>query len=82
MTREDIISMAREAGLTGLMEGGLVEYFERFAALVAAAEREACISEVRVYNGIHFFDAAQIVEAIRARREHVVEAIRARGEHE
>ena len=45
MTREDIISMAREAGLTGLMEGGLVEYFERFAALVAAAEREACASK-------------------------------------
>ena len=31
------------------------------------AEREACISEVRAYSGIHFFDAAQIVEAIRAR---------------
>ena len=42
MNREDVIRMAREAGLTGLMEGGLVEYFERFAALVAAAENEAC----------------------------------------
>lgn len=47
MNREDVIRMAREAGLTGLMEGGLIEYFERFAALVAAlvaaAEREACV---------------------------------------
>jgi hypothetical protein len=39
MNREDIIRMAREAGLTGLMEGGLIEYLERFAALVAAAEK-------------------------------------------
>ena len=42
MSREDIISMAREAS------GGTVwwpvnsEILERFAALVAAAEREAC----------------------------------------
>jgi hypothetical protein len=46
MTRDDIIKMAREAGLTGLMEGGLIDYFERFAALVAAAEREACATLV------------------------------------
>ena len=42
MTREDIIRMAREAGLTGLREAGVLGNFERFAALVAAAEREAC----------------------------------------
>lgn len=46
MNREDVIRMAREAGLTGLMEGGLIDYFERFAALVAAAEREACATLV------------------------------------
>ena len=39
----------------------------RFAALVASAEREACIGEVLAYSGIHFFDAAQIAAAIRAR---------------
>ena len=40
MTRDDIIRMAREAGLPSseLYHGNL----ERFAALVAAAEREAC----------------------------------------
>ena len=40
MTREDIIKLAREAGLVGgpVYARGL----ERFAALVAAAEREAC----------------------------------------
>lgn len=42
MNREDVIRMARGAGLSGLMEGGLIDYFERFAALVAAAENEAC----------------------------------------
>ena len=42
MTREEIIRLAREAGLTGLMETGLIDYLERFAALVAAAEREEC----------------------------------------
>jgi hypothetical protein len=36
MTRDDIIRMAREAGLSGLKEGGLMENFERFANLVAA----------------------------------------------
>jgi len=46
MNRDDIIKMAREAGLSGLMEGGLIDYFERFAALVAAAEREACAKVV------------------------------------
>jgi hypothetical protein len=44
MTREEIIRLAEQAGLTGLMETGtwLIEYLERFAALVAAAERERC----------------------------------------
>jgi hypothetical protein len=47
MTRDDIIKLAREAG-SGLTETDLdnapwVESFlERFAALVATAEREAC----------------------------------------
>lgn len=64
MTRDEIISMAREAGIglrpldddycdqIGLERGticrvsdiGVVE-LERFAALVAAAEREACAKE-------------------------------------
>jgi hypothetical protein len=57
MNRDDIISMAREAGLRsavilhlyGGKEGALCDseieelaQIERFAALVAAAEREAC----------------------------------------
>ena len=40
MTRDDIIRMAREAGFDDFFTRDLA--LERFAALVAAAEREAC----------------------------------------
>lgn len=39
MTREEIIWLARQAGLTGLMEGGIIDSLERFAATVADVER-------------------------------------------
>ena len=43
MTREDIIRMAREAGkVRPGVEYMPLEVFERFAKLVAEAEREAC----------------------------------------
>ena len=43
MTRDDIIRMAREAGkVRPGVEYMPLEVFERFAKLVAAAEREAC----------------------------------------
>ena len=50
MAREDIIRMAREACKTtnwkpGLGNEHVVEFMERFAALVAAAEREAIMDE-------------------------------------
>jgi len=41
MNREDIIRMAREAGLDPDL-WNYTDAFERFAALVAVAEREAC----------------------------------------
>jgi hypothetical protein len=46
--KDDIIRMAREAGIDHWWESGnehrevLQQHLERFAALVAAAEREAC----------------------------------------
>ena len=39
MTTEEIIWLARQAGLTGLMEGGIIDSLERFAATVADVER-------------------------------------------
>lgn len=44
MKRDDIIRMAREAGVLKMLGGhlGWQEFAERFAFLVAAAEREEC----------------------------------------
>ena len=45
MTRDDIIRMAQECQLIGMrphLDGIYEEALQRFAALVAAAEREAC----------------------------------------
>lgn len=42
MTKEDIIKMAREAGILVPGYRDHIEHMERFAALVATAEREAC----------------------------------------
>ena len=44
MTTDEIIAMATEAGLNSyrIAPGEAVAAWERFAALVAAAEREAC----------------------------------------
>ena len=69
MNREDIIRMAREAGLwetrhsVEMAIGGVGE-LERFAALVASAEREACakVCEDDCGNG-----ALNLAEAIRER---------------
>jgi len=42
MNRDEIIRMAREAGLEVVHFTSTPESIERFAALVAAAEREVC----------------------------------------
>ncbi len=86
MTRDDIIRMAKEAG--AFFDGDNSVYdmpehcFERFAALVAAAEREACAKvceaeqfeltqDVAGKNGLQHFDAGcrSCAEMIRARGE-------------
>jgi predicted RNA-binding protein associated with RNAse of E/G family len=76
MNRDDIIRMAREAGLNWT-EKDVPEVhiaFERFATLVAAAEREAC-AKVCIDAGAtkgrsdDGFDMA----------DHCADAIRARG---
>lgn len=67
MNKEDIIRMAREAG--GLPDPMVfIGAYERFAALVAAAEREAC---ARVCDRFQARDVgmqpAECAGAIRAR---------------
>ncbi len=80
MTRDDIIRMAREAGIAkhGLgwtcWEGQL----ERFAALVAAAEREACAKvceEIARRNDAEGIDVDWVTGNMEC-----ADAIRARGE--
>jgi hypothetical protein len=72
MTREDIIKLAKECGN---WSGQTVEMndvgLERFAALVAAAEREACAKLVENY-ALQYDEpvwAIKLTEAIRARSE-------------
>ena len=67
MTREDIIRMARIAGChDNGDEFRFVElrYLERFAAFVAAAEREAC---AKVCDDKHDYMCSRAAVAIRAR---------------
>jgi hypothetical protein len=72
MTRNDIIRMAREAGWSGIYSKPLMSIamqendFLRFAALVAAAEREAC---AKACDGWMHANGNDCAEAIRARGE-------------
>ena len=74
MTRDDIIRMAREAGLPYEYDTGRILYLkqlERFADLVAAAEREACASMAEAFHH-HQYDFTgnlELHEAIRARSQ-------------
>ena len=78
MTRDDIIRMAKEAG--AFFDGDNSVYdmpehcFERFAALVAAAEREAIGNIILDYAGRD--DLSDSDESL---LKHLFELIRARG---
>ena len=67
MTRDEIIEMAREAGMSSL---SLIDigYLEKFAALVAAAEHKACleIADLCADADMH---ASMAANAIRARSQ-------------
>ena len=67
MDREDIIRMAREAGFT---EGDISLFpdtIAHFAALVAAAEREACAKVAEEPYEFTSEESHRIAAAIRAR---------------
>ena len=78
MTRDDIIKMAREAGLSndfGHLGYPYLPELERFAVLVAAAEREACakvcdaVQQQNEDDGAWLWEAKNCAIAIRARGE-------------
>ena len=85
MNREDIIRMAREAvrlpepqtPQEEAIERALAPIFERFAALVAAAEREACAKLCDAVQKKNEDDGAWMWEA-----RNCAAAIRARGKNE
>ena len=78
MNRDDIIRMAREAGFETAEEwdkfpNGFVQVVARFAALVAAAEREACsklaektVCDTHLPTGVKIY-GTRAAAAIRAR---------------
>jgi hypothetical protein len=79
MNRDDIIRMARETGISVPWDQEPIrwERLERFAALVAAAEREECakvceqpIDEIQVTDDcseLVYMDSKECAVAIRAR---------------
>jgi len=71
MTRDDIIRLAREAGIVDWSLHGRLESkeeaLERFAALAAAAEREACALIAESYGPRCDTCPSGVANAIRAR---------------
>jgi hypothetical protein len=78
MNREDIIRMAREAGFSewavGLSKMPL--HLERFAALVASAEREACAKMCEAQE----YEYWKSTESQDFTPQDCADAIRARGQ--
>jgi len=60
MTKDDIIRMAQEAGYIGFQFTSITT-LERFAKLIAAAEREACA--IVAFNAKTYLEAAAAIRA-------------------
>ena len=69
MNREDIIRMAQEAGFPKAILELSPTALERFAALVASAEREACANLCDRFAN-RMMSAEECADAIRARGKH------------
>ena len=68
MTKDEVIALAREAGLIATSRYGSIDEYERFAALVAAHEREACAKVCDEYNDGRYANTADLcAAAIRSR---------------
>ena len=86
MNRDDIVRMAQEAGFEqrpvvgwGFEYGRLGQSLERFANLVAAAEREACLSILRDMEGKKWHLAMHCEEIKGVSLHDAYKAICARG---
>ena len=80
MNRDDIIRMARGAGISKPWDQEPVKWetLERFAAIIMDQEREACAKVVEAGTGepIQF----KTLEILRQERDRIATAIRARGD--
>lgn len=83
MSRDDILRIAREAGLEVVHFTSTPEKIGRFAALVAAAEREACAKICdHIKNDIYNNSQEDTQPMAHAVANFCAAAIRARGEQE
>ena len=87
MTQAEIIAMATESGLNSyrIAPGEAVAVWGRFAALVAAKEREACVQLVEAVKHCEqdpLLGAPVIARAINECADDLADAIRARGQKE
>ncbi len=77
MTRDDMIKLAREAGIeysknlnqmvSPYCDGVHMDELEKFVNLVATAEREACAKMCELIEDDEFYWGRQYADAIRAR---------------
>ena len=80
MNQEEIIELAFKAGFVEYeLDDGTTNAFDKryaaFAALVAAAEREACVQDIQMHIPRSGRDTTEYQRAMR-----MIEQIRARGE--
>ena len=83
MTRADVLRLALEAGFTWEPINNIADPLERFAGLVASAERKACIAITKdAVEGATISKYATSLEVLAARgmATHLIDAIRARGQ--
>ena len=79
MTRDDIIKLFEKAnGWSPAAYLNTMDDLERFAALVAAAEREACAKVADMQDGDDEGDVEACIWSEAAR--HIAAAVRARGQ--
>lgn len=82
-TRDEVIRMALKAGFTWEPINNIADPLERFAGLVASAERKACIAITKdAVEGATISKYATSLEVLAARgmATHLIDAIRARGQ--
>ena len=82
MTQDEIIEMARQAGIGwGEGIGGMTDFLESFAKLIAAKEREACAEMCKKHADVYgAFEPTPSFQAAWAACIDLRDQIRARGE--